>query len=166
MSFATLEHRPITFHLDDPTRYDYFVRPLKPSTDERKLISLRESLDRAELRIGSKSPQNNRVLQTLLPLLILEREPVSLEFVVSPTWKYTNDEVRRLHGVIIRGKSNPETNQAGTVLLYAYGIGIDSNSAESLAIIYDAFKISSDDREAIFNATWPYIRYSMVIDLV
>ena len=147
----------LSFWSDEPSKYDHIEYPTNELDLEQ--VHLLERLKHPDLKIAAMNDATATMLKGILPLIVAEWSPATLEFVDYANWLYAPNERRRLRGVIIR-------NDEGSVLLYAYGIGLtDAFSEEHRALIFDAFGIPNGDRQRIKNTVWSKLDYAVVIAL-
>jgi hypothetical protein len=157
MSEPTTVASGLSYWSEEPSKYDHIEHPTNGY--EREQARLIERLKHPDLKINSATDVTVRILKGILPTIIAEWSPTTIEFVNYNGWQYSPDEKRMLRGVIIR-------NGEGSVLLYAYGIGLSDTMSEMHRMaIFDAFNIPKDDRKRIIDCVWTKLDYAVVITL-
>lgn len=113
-----------------------------------------------QIKTDVGSPYIAKVLDAMLPVLIAEKQPQTLEFVSLHSWHRSESSgARILRGVIVR-------NETGDVLLYSYGIGLDdSMSTECYQAFCGAFNITEEESKQLSQEAWPKLDYSVILHL-
>lgn len=151
--------REVRFTSEDPARYDY-VKESDVNSVRRRKENPNESLKYAEVRINMFSDYSAELVKLILPTLVKERQPRTLEFINYRDWQKSATEKALLRGVMLRGKG-------GDLLLFVYGVGlIDSGRGSLPEYIFDTLGISKEDQKGIEDAAWPKLDYSVVVNLL
>ena len=151
--------RNVRFSREDPSKYD-FVEDSHISKAYRQRETLVLRLSTADVKINQASDYSAEIVQAILPVILAKRAVKTVEFISYNRWRKTADEVATLRGVILRDKD-------ARVLLNVYGVGLGGSEPGNIgSFILDSLGVSDDKQKEIYNATWPLIGYSVVIELL
>lgn len=148
----------LSFWSEEPSKYDYIEDPRNDS--DRYFEELREKLfETPEVKIdGAGYGHGADMVKRVVPGIIANRKPRTLEFVSANMLKEPTGGYRGLHALVVRDKDN-------NVLLYAYGITLSSTSEEIREFVFEQFCIPLADRRRIEACAWSRLEYSVMIQL-
>lgn len=147
----------ITVHA--PDHYADYTAPLSDEESARQL-KISNDLAIAEISFSGISDYTATQVRALMPSLVTKHKVKSIEFIHYRKWMRSDNEFGTLNGVILRGKHD-------TVVLFVYGVSLSGSEPGYLAdYVFETFEVSAEDREEIKRKAWPYIDYSVFIELL
>jgi len=152
MSEHTTDIPALKFWSEEVSRYDDSTG----SSTDNWAYQLRG----AAIKFDTASPYVGKLVAMILPVLIEERQPATVEFVTYMNRRGDFDQLGSIHGVIIR-------DAEGYVLLYVYGLSLntDPQGSEVREAIFNCFGITAHEQKQLMDAAWPTIDYSILFEV-